>query len=497
MLPKSPRHLYKNCHRPLVGTALLAALLAAITAWQGPNHDAMIFYQAGLRSWGGQLPYRDFTVPQGPVAGIVFAFFLWLVPFSGGWAFLVASAALNALATVLVWSFLREVTGDRRNADFGALLTALWFLTVFGSYYNDHLAYVLVLGAALARVRERWALAGVLLAAAYHTKQTVGSTGLAAILICEIVAYRGRYFRQWVTLTTSLLATHALVLGAIALTGGWSAYWRSVVLAPLQFAARRPDKNPLRLVTFLLLPWEVQPWRMLREHGWGRIVFYPLVLTAYAAALALYRRKLTPKAAYGLGLLWLSTLWCACWLGRFQGQLVFGAGGAAALTASAWGWRARWAVPAFALLALVNVAAGGVFHRGFEARLWQTDLWPLRLPADERSRMTADVFDFLKDKPGAIAVAGGETYYVAAALRRAPWNPSVYFEFPLTVPLDSELMKAWEDDFVTALEKNDVRYVIADVTWEHKDYAARLKEYVLEKYSPLYRSGTLLVLGRK
>src|SRR5258708_6844387 len=76
----------------------LGAITGALAARVGLCPDALIFYQAGLRTSLGQWAYVDYTLPHGPVAGWVLAPFFWL-PTSGGGSLLVASAALNAAMT--------------------------------------------------------------------------------------------------------------------------------------------------------------------------------------------------------------------------------------------------------------------------------------------------------------------------------------------------------------------------------------------------------------
>src|SRR5205085_7441489 len=119
---------------------LFAGTAAGYSARYGVHEDAALSYGIALRHLEGQLPYRDYVVPHGPLAGVLITPFFWL-PVSGGWSFVLATAALNAAAAFVVWKIVERVTGDWVSAALGGAATGAWFLTAFGAYYHDYVSY--------------------------------------------------------------------------------------------------------------------------------------------------------------------------------------------------------------------------------------------------------------------------------------------------------------------------------------------------------------------
>jgi hypothetical protein len=163
------------------------------------NHDLAIAASSALRLTAGQRLYVDYSEPHGPIAGWVLALFTLVAP-SVGWALVLASGALNLAGALLVWTVVLKSTRNAETAFHAGLLTAAWFLPVFGGYYHDHLAYSLVLAgfACHTFIGERFKRAGltaVFFVLAYHTKQTVAIGGMLALAAtCLIVQGRRALF---------------------------------------------------------------------------------------------------------------------------------------------------------------------------------------------------------------------------------------------------------------------------------------------------------------
>src|SRR5262245_58788522 len=214
-----------------------AALAAGRSARYGIHEDAMLSYAVALRHLEGQLPYRDYVVPHGPLAGALITPFFWL-PVTGGWAFVIATAALNAAAALVVWKVVERVTGDWVMAALAGVATGAWFLTAFGAYYHDYVSYFLALLAvwayfAVPHAGWRAALAGLALALAYHAKQTFGASAALAFALAD-VAFAGRrdgvlLNRRLLPFVAGYLGGHGLVLAGLAACGGLGNWWFSSV----------------------------------------------------------------------------------------------------------------------------------------------------------------------------------------------------------------------------------------------------------------------------
>src|SRR5207248_2386989 len=110
-LPVPPDRPGPRARLVLAAVLVFAAAAAGCSARYGIHEDAMLSYAVALRHLDGQLPYRDYTVPHGPLAGVLITPF-FLLPVSGGWSFVLATAALNAAAAFVVWKIVGRVTGD-------------------------------------------------------------------------------------------------------------------------------------------------------------------------------------------------------------------------------------------------------------------------------------------------------------------------------------------------------------------------------------------------
>jgi len=109
--------------------------------------DQSIVFDGGYRILSGQVPYRDFIMPIGPVVFWLQAqFFRWFgVTY---WTHILAAAVLNALAAGLSVLAVRMVFPGRRMLSYVAgFLTAVWFYPPFGTLYPDQTAFFFGLAA--------------------------------------------------------------------------------------------------------------------------------------------------------------------------------------------------------------------------------------------------------------------------------------------------------------------------------------------------------------
>jgi hypothetical protein len=190
--PSAPRLL-----EALAVLVLVAAQAAAVVVLGLRGVDAFdmsIIPDGGYRIYCGQVPYRDFHAPLGPVVFYLQAgfFTLW-----GGytWIAVVAhAAALGGLATALVYLILRLFSRPLTALTFAAL-TGLTFSLPVSFPWPDHTAFLFVLVAlgafSLAAQRDAsltrrgslllTAVAGLAVTGALFSKHSIG--GIAAIAV--------------------------------------------------------------------------------------------------------------------------------------------------------------------------------------------------------------------------------------------------------------------------------------------------------------------------
>ncbi len=131
------------------------ALLAAAFTWAAGRRglfplDQSILFDGGWRVLSGQVPFRDFVAPVGPVAFWVQGGFFSL--FGVSWSGYLASAALlDAIAVVLAFLVARALfPGEWWGALAAAAGTGAWFLPPSGTPWIDAVAFLFGLMAVLA-----------------------------------------------------------------------------------------------------------------------------------------------------------------------------------------------------------------------------------------------------------------------------------------------------------------------------------------------------------
>jgi hypothetical protein len=454
-----------------VASIAAAGLYGGWAATRGLALDQTILWQAGLRLLEGQRLYIDFDLPYGPLGPLVAAVLLWLTP-TVGWAIVTGSALLNAAATAGAGVLVRRVTQDRVAGIAAALLTATWFVPVYGAIYVDTIAYAWVLGAMLAFAyaddRSGAALvAGLACAMAFHTKSSIGAPAVLAVAL-SVLAVRGP--RAWASRRarwfiagwwSGLLA----VVAAIALSGRFSGYFEATFARPARFAAALGSWRPVEaLAKALVLPFGIDPWQMIVDRGAGRLAFYPVVLVAYAAGAVVLRRHGPPRLRFVLACAWTTTLLCSALLGRHFTALFFGSGisFALALHAGAPARVRRWQAPAtigLVLLGLVTAHAEKTFWPARDPFAAETDLRPIALPPAAAASLRGLV-GAVRSTTGAIVSFDERRGNLALlAARRAPAQSAVVLHDALTVPLGAD-RRAWEQDEVLRLTSRHVTLAI-------------------------------------
>jgi hypothetical protein len=170
--------------------------------------DQSIVFDGAWRLVQGQVPYKDFLIPFGPVTFVVqaFMFRLFGVTFS---TMVLTAAVLSVMATAaaarLLWLLAPR---SSPVALLGGLLTAVWFQAPFGIPWMEQTAFLLDLVSLLAIVEARLAaprpnaiawrhgvlhvLAGIAFTGAVLSKQNAGGLFLPVCVGAIALPWRGR-----------------------------------------------------------------------------------------------------------------------------------------------------------------------------------------------------------------------------------------------------------------------------------------------------------------
>ncbi len=160
--------------------------------------DQSIVFDGAWRVLNGQIPYRDFLLPYGPVV-------LWLQAAIFGMfgvtyqVYVLTAAVLNACGVVLTYGLIRVLIPERRWLSvLTSLLTGTWLYAPMGTPYPEQTGFIFILaavsavifGAASSRTL-RWTFlyfAGASLALALLCKTNAGLFGIPVVL--GLVSFR-------------------------------------------------------------------------------------------------------------------------------------------------------------------------------------------------------------------------------------------------------------------------------------------------------------------
>lgn len=323
---------------PLIG--LLSAGLTWVAGRRGLFAlDQSILFDGGHRVLCGQVPFRDFVTPVGPVS-------LWLqgaffALFGVGWrGYLLSAALLDAVAVAVAFLVVRRLfPGEIWAPLVAAAGTGVWFLPPSGTPWIDSVAFLLSLLALLAMLRvwgghdegrrsgQPWrgrkgaaAMAGALSVATFLTKQNAGLVTLLLLAVPTAIAgIETRQVERRRSGDGSARLSREIVVGvgALALGAGITAagflLWLALVADPELFL-----RHVLRLPA--ATGWErlgEQPGRALLTAltGAGPRPVRGLLLLAVVPALAVFfsarRQRLFPAAMMTVGLFGAQNLFLA------------------------------------------------------------------------------------------------------------------------------------------------------------------------------------------
>lgn len=232
-------------------------VLAFLFNWH-TGHKGLMFldqstiFDGAWRVFQGQIPYKDFFSPVGPLAFYILAFFFWIAGVNWSAAVL-GACVLNSIATLSVIRVVRLLGGGSRILALCAgLATALSFQPVFGTLYYEQTAMFLDLLALHAAVeslqaaaprRGYWQiLSGVFLGLALITKQNF-SVFFAPVLVAVLAAGELPSVRQTIfaILRAGLatLAVAVLFLGWVFLFSDFAACERHALITAREIGKAR------------------------------------------------------------------------------------------------------------------------------------------------------------------------------------------------------------------------------------------------------------------
>jgi hypothetical protein len=103
--------------------------------------DQSILFDGSYRVLSGQVPYRDFVLPFGPMAFWLHSLFFKVLGVSY-LSYIIGAAVINVLAALLSVIVIRLLLPSMRLLSYaGGLLTAVWFYPPFGTPWVDQTAF--------------------------------------------------------------------------------------------------------------------------------------------------------------------------------------------------------------------------------------------------------------------------------------------------------------------------------------------------------------------
>jgi len=254
------------------GCALLV-LFAGAWVWQVGHRglfvlDESIVFDGAWRVYQGQVPYRDFVMPFGPMTFWLqaLAFRVAGVDFS---SLVLTASLLSLLATAVALRLTFVLSGGSRTWSLlGGLLTAVWYAAPFGVPWMEQTAFFFDLLALLCVVEGRFAtrfaaawfaVAGAMSAFAVLSKQNAGGLFIVVCAGALALPLRAGNLRR----TLVRLASYASGGASVALAFG---VWLGLRSSPATFLH-------YWLAVSAGVGWErVAYWKIL-----GTLTFQPLL----------------------------------------------------------------------------------------------------------------------------------------------------------------------------------------------------------------------------
>lgn len=213
-------------------------------------HPSVVF-DGGYRVYLGQVPFRDFFSPVGPMLFWMQALFFRIFGVNY-FAYVTLAAWMNVLATSLAMMAVWQNCRNARLSVVVGLLTAAWYMPMsFGTPWYTSVAFLFLFfafGFLLCRPAGSSGgvpgfLAGIAVALAFYSKQPIGVAGgffllfyLAQISSRSMVCFASGCMAGVLLLTTAL----------IGMGGAWSNIARYFIIIPLGILEQRLDA-PLRV----------------------------------------------------------------------------------------------------------------------------------------------------------------------------------------------------------------------------------------------------------
>jgi hypothetical protein len=298
-----------RAYLPDIGLAAIlgvAAYLLTIAAGQRGFYafDQSILFDGGYRVLTGQVPYRDFVLPFGPVALWLQALFFAVseVTYS---AYIASAAIVNAAAAIAAVVILRMLFPSTRLLPYLAgALTAFWFYPPFGTPWVDQTAFffsLLAIGFLLAGVLDGGprkgsrsglflAMSGGLAFLAFMSKQNVGAfmVALYPALLVAVFVHDGKRLGRALLVFCAGLAVSVLAFAIwLRLRSDPAIFSRYVLEIPSALGRER-------------ITWFVKSWFGLRTPFFGgRGPVIMILMTWGSLAFAVWRLVSTWHAKRG------------------------------------------------------------------------------------------------------------------------------------------------------------------------------------------------------
>jgi hypothetical protein len=228
--------------------------------------DQSIVFDGAYRVFQGQIIYKDFVIPVGPITFWLQALFFFL----GGVSYrsYVAHAAVgNCLASVCVYFILRRLYPTAKLwPALGSLLTALYFYPPFGTPWLEQTAFLFVLIGLLLIILPASDpqkppylsafAAGVCAALAFLSKQNAGLFSMPMLLALVLFRRLTSWNSLWKGCLIFFLGLSATALAFLTWLWIWSdfhLFWKHVFTIPSGEGLRRLSGDMYHTVVTLTL----------------------------------------------------------------------------------------------------------------------------------------------------------------------------------------------------------------------------------------------------
>lgn len=285
--------------------------------------DNTLHWLEAIRLEKGQIIYKDFFVPWGPISGFIPYFFLELFG-SLGIAILFLTFLYCFIFGTLIYLITYNLTKKRNIALSASIVTVCWFGIFIGGWYVDHISYLFTNFAAYLFILNfnrfyKFFFIGVILALSILTKQTTGFISSFILFLLIFLYPMDKKFSKLLFIILGGTSVFLVFILFIFYFADTKEFINNFYNYPIEYSKNEPNKNPIVLFKNLFVPFNINIYSSINNGNKGLLIFYPVVIFIYLTYFLYFKfrfYKVKNKFNFYFNFFLFSSLACGPMIGR-------------------------------------------------------------------------------------------------------------------------------------------------------------------------------------